>query len=315
MLKSTNVHVVSKAPLGANITRFTFQTAHEPQLGPEPGAHLNVHLPGDLIRSYSLIDWDEATGEVSVAVKLEPDGRGGSIAMHALEVGDVVAVSGPRNNFPLDDRQDHPVLVAGGIGVTPLYSMARSLKAKGRPFTLHYLVRSRSQAVFAALLEELGLGDRLRLHCDDVDGFMDFEALVRHHPADAHYYVCGPEPMLTAVQRACAGLGRGTVHFERFSAAPAVARHPDQAFEVVLDTTGAAYQVPEDKSILQVLKDAGHAIDYSCGEGTCGTCITDVLEGEIDHRDSILTQEEKLAGDCLCICVSRARSGRLVLDL
>jgi ferredoxin len=192
--------------------------------------------------------------------------------------------------------------------------MARALAAGNRAFTVHYLVRSRALAAFGPGLEALGLGDRYRLHCDDVDGRVDVRALVANAADDAHFYVCGPEAVLDAVREACRELGRGTVSFERFAATSAVRQGPEESFQVVLDSTGEHLEVPADKSILQVLREAGRDVAYSCSEGVCGSCITDVLQGDIDHRDSILTEDEQLAGDCMCICVSRAR-GRLVLDL
>lgn len=199
--------------------------------------------------------------------------------------------------------------------MTPLYAMAKTLKGLGRDFEMHYFVRSREQAAFHPHLRDLDLAERYRLHCDDVDGLPDFWRILEQRPADTHYYVCGPEVMLNAVQKASDEQGRGTVAFERFAALSGLSAGEDQPFEIVLDSTGETIDVPADKTILQVLRGAGHDVDYSCGEGTCGTCVLDVLEGDIDHRDSILDDEERAAGDCLCICVSRAAGTRLVLGL
>jgi ferredoxin-NADP reductase len=207
------------------------------------------------------------------------------------------------------------VLIGGGMGLTPIYAMAQALCRDGRPLDLYHMVRTRTAAAFDAPLRALGLNDSYHLHCDDVDGLPDFIGLLNSYPGDTHVYVCGPEVMLTAVQAARDELNRGTIFFERFSAVPGADDRARQPFRVALKSTGEEFEVPAEKSILHVLRAAGHEVDYACSEGACGTCITDVLEGEIDHRDSFLTEEERLAGDCMCICVSRARSARLLLDL
>ena len=279
----------------------------------EPGAHIDVHLDGDVVRQYSLTDWNAAGTRLSIAVKVEPEGRGGSQAMHALDVGDTVLVAGPRNHFRMIDDDRPRVLVAGGIGITPLYAMARALHASGTAFALHYLVRTRSLAIFDEELRGLD-APGYALHCDDEHGIPDFHRLVASHPADVRFYVCGPEIVLTSVQKACEELGRGSVHFERFAAVPHEAEEA-RAFEVVVASTGQSYAVGPEESILGVLRDAGQDVEWGCSEGVCGTCITDVLEGEIEHLDSVLTDEEHEAQDCMCLCVSRARGPRLVLDL
>ena len=303
------------SPLSDDVTRFTFAAVDAPFPDCAAGAHVDVHLPDGTIRNYSLIDWEPAGRRLSIAVKLEPAGRGGSIAVHALDIGCVLQVSRPRNNFSLRTGREPIVLIGGGIGITPLYAMACVLEAAARPFEVHYMVRTHALAAFDGLLRSLELGEGYQLHCDDADGLPEFQSLLKAHPSDTHYYVCGPEVMLDAVQRACADLRRGTVFFERFSAAPQADSGPMESFHVAVRSTGEELEVPADESILEVLRRAGHHVDYACSEGACGTCITDVLEGEIDHRDSILTDEERSEGDCMCICVSRARCARLVLDL
>lgn len=314
MPATVQARLVGRVPLSSDVCTLTFETA-----GPlgqlEPGAHVDLHLPGDLVRSYSLVDWDDSGRRVTVAVKEEPQGRGGSLAAHRLEVGGLVELGGPRNNFPLGAIGRAVMMLAGGIGVTPLYAMARALTSAGRPFELHYYVRSRDLAAFDGRLRALELGERYRLHCDDEDGFPDFWQLLADRRADTHYYVCGPELMLNAVLKAADELQRGVVHFERFAAASPGEDVVDEAFSIVLDRSGEVLTVPADRSILEVLRGTGRDVEYSCGEGTCGSCILDVLDGDIDHRDGILTDEEKAAGDCLCICVSRAAGPTLVLDL
>lgn len=315
-MSTTRAGLLRREQLSDDVCLLTFAAESGRFRGCEPGAHVSVHLGPDLVRSYSLTHWTPDGAELTVAVKAERDGRGGSLAMHRLVPGAIVELSGPRNNFPVATPEATPiVLLAGGIGVTPLYAIARSLTAAGRGFELHYLTRSASEAAFDRLLGDLGLAERYLPHHDDTDGLLDLVALLGRQPAETHYYVCGPEPMLAAVQEASSTLGRGVVHFERFTAVEIDSAAPQTGFVVALASTGEEHQIPEDRSILQVLRDAGHDIDYACSEGTCGTCITDVLEGEIDHRDSILTPEEQAEGDCMCLCVSRACSARLVLDL
>lgn len=314
MIHTMSARVVSKVELSEDISAFTLAAADGAFEGCEAGAHVGVQLSSELSRSYSLTDWDPAGAWVSLAVKREPEGRGGSLAMHALEVGQEVVVAGPRNNFRLVTESEPVVLIGGGIGVTPIYAMARVLQAQGREFSVHYQVRTRELAAFDPALRELDLRERYRLHCDDVDGLPDFRLLLKGYPTDAHFYVCGPEPMLAAVQNARREVG-GTVIFERFSAVPVAGPDEEHVFTVVLDSTGDEHEIGPGQTILEVLRSAGHDIDFSCTEGVCGSCITDVIAGEIDHRDSVLTEEDHEAGDCMCLCVSRARSARLVLDL
>lgn len=307
--------LVRRVEMSDDISSFTLAATDGPLRGCEAGAHIDVHLPNGMIRNYSLTDWDVAGAWVSIAVKKEPAGRGGSIAMHSLGTGELLPIAGPRNNFPLVTDSEPIVLLGAGIGITPLYAMASVLQDRGSWFDLHYLVRTRALAAFDDSLVALGLGDRYHLHCDDVDGQPDFMDLLERYPQDTHYYVCGPEVMLNAVRKASEERGRGTVFFERFAGATGIHDGAERAFRVALSSTGEELEIPADKSILQVLREAGHDLDYACSEGVCGTCIVDVLDGEVDHRDSVLTEDEQLAGDCMCVCVSRARCARLVLDL
>lgn len=306
--------LASRDDLTDQISSFTFIAVDGAFEDCDAGAHVDVHLPDGLVRSYSLIAWDEIGAWIRIAVKKEDDGRGGSLAVHDLRIGQELHITGPRNNFPLVTEREPIVLIAGGIGITPIYAMARALKAEDRDFWVHYYVRDPRLAAFDAPLRALDLADRYRLHCDTADGLPDFGRLLKEYPADAHVYVCGPEPMLEAVLTASDDVG-GTVFFERFAAATPVSIHAEKPFQVVVNSTGHRLDVAADETILDVLRAAGHDIDSVCTEGVCGTCIVDVVEGEIDHRDSVLTEEDREMGDCMCVCISRARNSSIVLDL
>ncbi len=317
MQELVEAQLADKAVLGGDVATFVLVPLVGSFRDCEAGAHVDVHLLGRLVRNYSLIDWDPKGRWVQIGVKREESGRGGSRALHALALGEVIRVSQPRNRFRLEGGGDPVVLVGGGIGVTPLLAMARTLRAERRAFELHYLVRSHDLAAFEKTLEGLDVDGRWHLHCDDRDGPFDFEDLLSRLPVEARYYVCGPEPLVQAVRGVSDRIARGVVTYERFGAGAeaGTALGADADFEVSLGSTGERLEVPAGRSILSVLREAGHDVDYACSEGACGTCVLDVLDGEIDHRDSFLTAEEREAGDCMCICVSRARGPRLVLDL
>lgn len=307
--------LVELTPLSEDIAAFTFAAAAPVFRDCDAGSHVDVHLPGGLVRSYSLTDWDPDGMWGRVAVKREDVGRGGSLAMHALAVGAEVEISHPRNHFRIEPSLAPAVLIGGGIGITPLYAMARALHAAGTPFELYYLVRTAGMAAFDPALRELGLGEHYRLHCDDVDGLLDVDGLIRGLDKDACVYVCGPEVLLNAILEVSRESGKARILYEQFTLATTGTAELGAPFAIQLASTGEQLAVPADRSVLQVLRDAGHDVQYSCGEGECGSCITDVLDGDIDHRDSYLTEDERAAGDCMCICVSRARGPLIVLDL
>ena len=289
-----------------------------------PGAHiaLQVTLPDGQTgwREYSLITFDpiQAAKPTSyvVAIRREQLGRGGSQYVHAtIAEGDVLSVRSPRNQFELDNATHPVVLVAGGIGVTPLTGMAALCRRTGRPVRMVYAGRSRSTLAMVSELTEM-LGNQLALHIDDEAGApLNLPALFDSLGQEDHIYCCGPLPMIDAIlaEAAQRGWPRSRVHFELFSAPAHEAG--DNAFEVELAQSGQTLSVPPDKSILDVLIDAGHDPLYDCKRGECGVCAVDVLSGEIDHRDYILTDREKAAGNLMHICVSRCKSDRLVLDL
>jgi len=294
--------------------------------GYSAGAHLRVRvdLPDGSVdwRHYSLISFaaDKAAGtaptEYVIAVRREDEGRGGSLFMHRqVQPEQLLQVEAPKNEFPLREHAGCAVLVAGGIGITPLISMAAQRMASRAPVRLHYAGRSRELMAFVPELQQL-LGDALTLHIDAEAGApLNVEALLDTCAVDDQLYVCGPKPMLDMllVRTQARGWTRERVHFEVFSA-PAV-ESADHAFEVLLAQSGHSITVPADRSILDCLIDAGCDPMFDCKRGECGVCGTPVIEGEIDHRDYVLSALEKREGRVMQICVSRCKGTRLVLDL
>jgi vanillate O-demethylase ferredoxin subunit len=247
-------------------------------------------------------------------VRLEDPSQGGSKFMHALKVGDTVSVTTPRNNFPLEPTSKPVVLLAGGIGVTPVLSMATTLAASERPYRFIYAGRTRDQLAFLGECEALCSG-RLTIHTDDASGLFDVKGLMASLSADEPLYLCGPKPMIDTAIQSTKDLGwaDGRLRFEIFATAAPVAG--DQSFEVVLNNSGKTFRIPPDKTILGVLIEAGEDPMHDCQRGDCGICQVGVIEGTPDHRDYILTDAEKAGGKVMQICVSRSKSPRLVLDL
>ncbi len=281
--------------------------------GASPGAHIDLHLGNGLTRSYSLLCSGARLDHYSVGVKLDPRGCGGSRYVHEqLRVGALIGVSEPRNHFPLKEDAAHTILIAGGIGITPVWCMARRLEALGASWELWYGARTRADAAFLSEIE--ALAGKVRLHFDDEAGkVLDIARIVDAAAKDVHLYCCGPAPMLDAYESVVAGRDPGTVHLERFAAKQAAAR--DGGFVVSLARSGKELTVPAGASILKVLLDNGVAVDFSCQEGICGCCEVAVLEGEVDHRDAVLTDEERSRSQTMMVCCSGAKRGRLVLDL
>ncbi|GLY78038.1 PDR/VanB family oxidoreductase [Actinoallomurus iriomotensis] len=281
-----------------------------PVPGWEPGAHVDVELGSDLIRQYSLCGDPADRSSLQVAVLREPGGRGGSRAVHDdLAEGDVVTVGEPRNNFPLVPAARY-LFIAGGIGITPLLPMIAAVRSRGAAWRLVYGGRTRASMAF---LPELGPLSQVEVCPQDETGLLDLDPLLGEPCPGTAVYCCGPEPLLAAVEDRCATWPSGSLHVERFKAIEDTG--PRTSFEVRLALSGTTFVVPPDRSILETLEQAGLQILSSCREGTCGTCETTVLDGEPDHHDSLLTEEERAACDTMMICVSRARSPRLVLEL
>jgi ferredoxin-NADP reductase len=276
------------------------------------GAHVDVHLPNGLVRQYSLCNPQQERHRYVVGIKRDPASRGGSSYVHEqLKVGAVLQLGAPRNHFALHEEAQHSVLVAGGIGVTPIACMAQRLRAIGASFEVHYSVRRREEAAFLDVLA----GPGLHLHVDAEEGGapLPLQRIVDGVPAPAHLYCCGPTPMLDAFESACARRPAGHVHLERFAAKAVAAA--GGGFTVQLARAGRSVHVPPGCSILDALRQNGVAVQASCEQGICGSCETRVLGGTPDHRDSLLSDEEKRANQVMMVCCSGSKDPVLVLDL
>jgi vanillate monooxygenase ferredoxin subunit len=282
----------------------------------EAGAHIDVHT-GDLIRQYSLINTIASDGSYRIAVKLEPNSRGGSRFMHALAEGEALKIGLPRNNFAPHPDAAHSVLLAGGIGITPLLGMAHHLLARDSSFSLDYFARSNDPVAFAAEIQSTALASRTRFHLglagDAVKGVL--ATLLDTLPANTHVYTCGPSPFMQAVREAVAARPGLVLHFEYFAAEPPAGDPAAETFRVRLAKSGSTVEVNANQTIIEALRAAGVQVETSCEQGVCGTCMTRVLAGRPDHRDLMLTEEEHREGDQMLICVSRSLEAELVLDL
>ncbi|EST35189.1 PDR/VanB family oxidoreductase [Streptomyces roseochromogenus] len=275
----------------------------------EPGAHVDLLLGPGLERQYSLCGDPADRSAWRIAVLREPAGRGGSARVHEqLGEGGKVRVRGPRNHFRLEPAPRYRFL-AGGIGITPILPMLAAAERSGAEWTLLYGGRTRSSMAFTGELARYG--DRVTLAPQDATGLLDLDPVLAGLPDGTLVYCCGPGPLLDAVEERCPA---GALRIERFRPKDQQASM-DMEFEVVLARSGRTVPVPPDVSVLDAARAAGVEVLYSCTEGTCGTCETDVLEGAPEHRDSVLTEEERAAGDTMMICVSRCRGARIVLDL
>lgn len=314
------LRVIAKRAEAKDICAFELAAADGAELPAfTAGAHVDVHLPGGAIRQYSLCNSPSERHRYVIGVLRDPNSRGGSVAMHdRVKEGDPVYVSHPRNQFPLAPGAKRSLLLAGGIGVTPMLSMAEHLHAQGQDFELHYCTRSRERTAFLERLAAAPFRARIWHHHDDGpdDQKLKLAALLSQAGAEAHLYVCGPAPFLDFVRQTAAGQGWSAdrVHFESFAAIKTAATG-DAAFEIELASTGAVYTIPADQTALTYLLSQGVDIPWSCEQGICGACLTRVLRGEPDHRDEYLTSEERARNDYFTPCCSRARTKRLVLDL
>lgn len=285
----------------------------------EAGAHIDVYLPNGIVRAYSLCGDPADTSHYRIGVLREPESRGGSAAVHdLLESGSTIRIGAPRNHFPLSESAPYSVLIGGGIGITPMLAMAWRLHALGKPFELHYCLRHRAQAAFLEELANVPWRANVHLHVseDGEQARLAPAAMLRAAPQGRHVYVCGPAGLMDCVLEAASdvGLSSREIHREYFSA-PVQAVGENAAFELVARRSGKTVVVRADQSLLEALRSIDVQVDVSCEEGVCGTCACTVLDGEPDHRDAYLTDEEREANDQILVCCSRARSTRLVLDV
>ncbi|MGF6742567.1 2Fe-2S iron-sulfur cluster binding domain-containing protein [Paraburkholderia sp. CNPSo 3155] len=285
----------------------------------DAGSHVDVHLPNGLVRQYSLCNDPRETHRYLIAVLRDEAGRGGSKAVHdLLREGDRLQISAPRNHFALADDAAHHLLLAGGIGVTPILCMAERLAATGASFDMHYCTRSKQRTAFVERLAQAGFAKSVQLHHDDHPGgsTFDIEQTLSDAPAGTHLYVCGPRGFMDFVLETARANGwpENRLHYEFFGAA---ANQPATggSFQVRIASSGATIDVPPECTVVQALAAHGVEVITSCEQGVCGTCLTRVLSGEPDHHDSYLTDEERAANDQFLPCCSRAKSPLLVLDL
>jgi cytochrome P450/ferredoxin-NADP reductase len=310
----TAVRVDSKEFVADGVAALTLRDPDERPLPRwEPGAHVDLILDGAPTRQYSLCGDPDDLHAWRLGILRDAGGGGGSLYVHdQLQTGDLVRVRGPRNNFPLAESPRY-LFIAGGIGITPVLPMIRAAAAAGADWRLVYGGRRRASMAF---LEELsGYGDRVSVRPQEESGLLDLDSLLGQPQPDTKVYCCGPEPLLAAVERGCAAWPKRSLHVERFAARPVAEPVLHEAFEVHLAQSELTLTVPPGKSILDMVEEAGVGVLSSCREGTCGTCEVPLLEGVPDHRDSVLDQEAREAGNCLMICISRSRTPRLVLDL
>ncbi|MGV3572909.1 MAG: PDR/VanB family oxidoreductase [Ramlibacter sp.] len=282
------------------------------------GSHIDVQVPGGLTRQYSLCNDAVEQHRYRIAVLRDPASRGGSVAMHdALNEGDTLLISEPRNHFPLVHAR-RTLLFAGGIGVTPLLCMAQRLQSIGADFTLHYSSRSPDRTAFRDEIAASAFAGRVRFHHDDGDAAqkLDLRAELGAPDAGTHLYVCGPTGYIDFVVKTAkeAGWAADHIHLEYFGAAPQDTSG-DGSFQVKIASSGQVYDIGAEETVVHALQKHGVEILVSCEQGVCGTCITRVLEGECDHRDLYFTDEEKAKHDQFTPCCSRAKSKVLVLDL
>ena len=300
---SRDVHAFElRDPAGGGLAPFT------------PGAHVQVTSPAGHVRRYSLCNDSGERDRYLIAVKRDPNGRGGSVDLvDRVRAGDRVPVSAPRNAFELDEKAPGFLLLAGGIGITPLLCMARRLHSIGARFRLFYCARSPEDTAFHDEIAASPWADRVTFHHDGGDPARSLDLWpLFEKPTREHVYACGPRPMLEAVRDMTGHWSTRAIHMESFLDAAAQQRPEDRAFTVVLARSGARVEVPPGKSILEAMRAAGHDAPSSCESGTCGTCRTRLLAGVADHRDLVLTEEER--GSQVMICVSRALSPEIAIE-
>lgn len=316
MSSRISVKIVERRDLAIGVRAFRIR----PESGFElpsyrAGAHIDVYLPGDLVRQYSLCTLP--TEEFyEIAVLLEGDSRGGSAAMHALEVGASIEISEPRNFFSLDESVHNPLLVAGGIGITPIKAMAHELALRGLNYSIRYFGRTHMGLAYVPELRA-SCDDRLKVFLDDKGGSLHDIQIEMDPSVHDRIYVCGPEGFINATMEMAyaAGYASEKISYEKFSTSKDLDSNGSPSFVVVAARSGITVTVLPEQTIAQVLKENGINVSLSCEMGLCGTCVTRVLEGEPDHKDEVLDHNAKDASQFMTICCSRSKSPKLVLDL
>jgi vanillate O-demethylase ferredoxin subunit len=313
--RAMQLEVAQRTIIARNIVELVLRHPEQAPL-PEisPGAHLLVQLSPKLSRQYSICNGPDERDVLRIAVKLETDSRGGSSAMHQLEAGDCVLAEFPQNVFALEPAE-HTVFFAAGIGITPIISMVQSLAAGDKPYTLFYSARDEDHAPYHDLLRLAPYASNVHFFFSTQHGRIDVTSALQGLPRESRLYTCGPAAFMEEVLGAAQGLGwsAGRLHREYFSAD--AVDQSGASFKVVLAKSGSEFIVGDDESLVTACKRMGCDIPTSCEQGVCGTCQVMVLEGEPDHRDLYLTDAEKHSNKMMLACCSRARSGRLVLDL
>jgi vanillate O-demethylase ferredoxin subunit len=313
-----NVRVTARSVEATDICSFELVDASGAPLPPfSAGSHIDVHLPGGITRQYSLCNDPAESHRYFIGVLLDPASRGGSRAAHALQVGGLLQISPPKNHFPLAHDARRTLLLAGGIGITPILCMAARLAMTGADFELHYATRSRERTAFLDRITASAFAPRVVFHFDDgaAEQKLDLAGLLAHAEPGLHLYVCGPKGLMDAALATARrnGWPEAQLHYEFFSAE--IDTSDDQSFDVKLARSGRIVHVPKDRTVARALADAGIDIELSCEQGVCGTCLTGVLEGIPDHKDCYLTPQEQAANDQFTPCCSRSKTRMLVLDL
>jgi vanillate monooxygenase ferredoxin subunit len=313
------VRIAAKVAEARDICSFTLVSPDGEMLPPfSAGSHIDVHLADGTVRQYSLCNSPAERHQYQIAVLLDPNSRGGSTAMHALTVGKLIEISDPKNHFPLTHDARHSVLLAGGIGVTPILCMAERLASINASFEFHYCSRSVERTAFPGRIRNSSFAERVQIHYDDGphEQKLDLRATLAASQGGTHLYVCGPTGFMDWVLESArtAGWPEDRLHREYFAALP-IDTSSDGSFEVQIASTGAVIRVEPDQTVLAALTSHGVEIPTSCEQGVCGACLTRILDGEADHRDLFLTPDEQARGDQFTPCCSRAKSARLVLDL
>lgn len=314
-----DVVVVSRKNETQDICSYELASVDDSALpGFSAGAHIDVHLPGGLIRQYSLCNHPEERHRYLIGVLKDPASRGGSQCLHEqINTGDRLRISEPRNLFPLAHQARRSLLFAGGIGITPILCMAERLAHSDADFEMHYCARSSERAAFVERIKNSSFADRVFLHFDEQPETALNAARVLAQPGEnVHLYVCGPGGFMQHVLDSARAQGwqEDSLHREYFAATPTDTSN-DGSFSVKVGSTGQVFEIPADKTVVQVLESHGIDIAMSCEQGICGTCLTRVLEGVPDHRDLFLTENEQALNDQFTPCCSRSKSPLLVLDL